>query len=184
MAATHNAESDTSDDSAELAGFRHSKDRFMDASHDSPLTHEQREGFRGLSYFEHNPELRFIVDVEQYDSIEPIEMQTSTGDVASFLRWGKVSFEVDGEQAQITVYRDESSGDPFVPFADATSGEETYGAGRYLDVETQADGRLVLDFNYAYNPYCAYNENWSCPITPFENRVGVAIRAGELDFSK
>ena len=110
-------------------------------------------------------------------------MQTSTEDVASFLRWGKVSFEVDGEAVQVTVYKDPDAGDFFLPFADATSGDETYGAGRYLDIATLPDGRVLVDFDYAYNPYCAYNDRWSCPLTPPENRVRVAIRAGEKNFT-
>ena len=109
-------------------------------------------------------------------------MQTSTGDVASYRRLGTVSFEVDGEAAQLTVYKDAEGDDLFLPFADATSGSETYGAGRYLDVQPLRDGRFLLDFNYAYNPYCAYNERWSCPLTPFENRVRVPIRTGEKSF--
>ena len=74
------------------------------------------------------------------------------------------------------------SGELFLPFADATSGVETYGAGRYLEPEALPDGRMSVDFNYAYNPYCAYNERWSCPITPAENRIDVPIRGGERIF--
>ena len=82
---------------------------------------------------------------------------------------------------QLTLYKDTDGADFFLPFADATSGNETYGAGRYLDVESLPDGRLLVDFNYSYNPYCAYNANWRCPLTPSENRIKVAIRAGELN---
>ncbi len=109
-------------------------------------------------------------------------MQTSTGDVAPFVRWGKISFEVENQPAQLTVYKDTDSGEFFLPFADATSGNETYGAGRYLEVEVLPNGQLLVEFNYAYNPYCAYNERWSCPITPLENRIQVPIRAGEKNF--
>ena len=109
-------------------------------------------------------------------------MQTSTGDVASYLRWARIHFEVDHETAELTVYRDAQSGAFFLPFQDANAGGETYGAGRYLEVEELEDGRLHVDFNYAYNPYCAYNERWSCPIPPAENRLTVAIRAGEKTF--
>ena len=69
-----------------------------------------------------------------------------------------------------------------MPVGDATSGNDTCGAGRYLDVEELPDGKLVVDFNYAYNPYCAYNDSWSCPLTPPENRLTVALRAGEQTF--
>jgi hypothetical protein len=67
----------------------------------------------------------------------------------------------------------------FLPFMDATSGDETYGAGRYLEIEPLPGGKLLVDFNMAYNPYCAYNEYWSCPIPPKENRLSVPIEAGE-----
>lgn len=109
-------------------------------------------------------------------------MQTSTGDVASFRRWGTVEFDVDGETARLTVYKDADGDEFFLPFADATSGSDTYGAGRYLDVQELEDGKLLVDFNYAYSPYCAYNERWSCPLTPSENRMRVPIRAGEKSF--
>jgi uncharacterized protein (DUF1684 family) len=108
-------------------------------------------------------------------------MQTSTGDVASYIRWARISFAVDGETAELTVFKDAQSGSLFLPFQDANAGGETYEAGRYLDVE-QHDGRLHVDFNYAYNPYCAYNEMWSCPIPPAENRLAVAVRASERSF--
>ncbi len=98
------------------------------------------------------------------------------------MRWAKVAFSVDGAPAELTVYKDSSQGSLFLPFADATSGDETYGAGRYVEPDAQPDGTLLIDFNYAYNPYCAYNEAWTCPITPAENRLRVPIRAGEKNF--
>ena len=102
--------------------------------------------------------------------------------MAPFVRWGKISFKVEDQPTQLTVYKDADSDEFFLPFADATSGSETYGAGRYLEVEELPDGRLLVEFNYAYNPYCAYNESWSCPLTPLENRIQVSIRAGEKSF--
>ena len=162
--------------------FRRSKDHFMKRGHDSPLTNEQKAGFSGLNYYDEDSSLRLVLDLDEYEDQEVIEMQTSTGGEASFLRWGHVSFDVEGTPAQLTVYKDTDRGDLFLPFADATSGEETYGAGRYLDVEPLPDGRLLVDFNYAYNPYCAYNYNWTCPITPPENRLLAPIRAGEKNF--
>jgi len=167
---------------SELSEFRRAKDHFMEHEHDSPLTDEQTQSFQGLSYYDEDPTLRFEIDLERYEAEEVIEMQTSTGDVASYLRWGKVSFGVDGEPAQLTVYKATAESGYFLPFADGTSGDETYGSGRYLDLHELADGRLLVDFNYAYNPYCAYNERWSCPLTPFQNRLRVPIRAGEKSF--
>ena len=83
----------------------------------------------------------------------------------------------------MTVFGDDHGHEMFLPFADATSGEGTYASGRYLDVQRAHGGSsLLVDFNHADNPYCAYNESWSCPLTPFENRLTVPVRAGEKDF--
>ena len=168
---------------SELSEFRRSKDEFFAGGTDSPLTEHQTHSFKGLRYFDDNPDLRFVLTPMEFESQDLIEIQTSTGDLAKFTRWGLISFEVAGQKAQLTLLKDAGSGEFFLPFADATSGDQTYGAGRYLDVEELPDGTLLVDFNYAYNPYCAYNESWSCPLTPPENRLTVAVRAGEMGFA-
>lgn len=164
-----------------LTEFRAEKDDFFRTDHQSPLQPQQQSQFDGLNYYDENEALSLGLEPVPFDEQEVIEMQTSTGDVASYIRWARISFAVDGEGAELTVFKDAQSGSLFLPFQDANAGGETYGAGRYLDVE-QHDGRLHVDFNYAYNPYCAYNEMWSCPIPPAENRLTVAIRAGERSF--
>ena len=164
----------------ELAAFRREKDDFFRTSPDSPLTADQQQAFAGLRYFPENLALRHVVDVEPFASPETIRMQTSTGDVQAYERFGRVSFTVDGLEASLTIYRNENG--YFLPFVDTLVGKETYGAGRYLEPEEQPNGTFLVDFNLAYNPYCAYNENWSCPITPAENRLKVPIRAGEKLF--
>ena len=167
---------------SDLSEFRRSKDEFFAGGHDSPLTEDQTHNFKGLNYYDDNPDLRFVLKPEEFESQHVIEMQTSTGDVAQFIRWGRISFEVGRQKALLTLLKDVRTGEFFLPFADATSGRDTYGTGRYLEVEALPDGSFVVDFNYAYNPYCAYNEAWSCPLTPAENRLTVAVRAGELSF--
>ncbi len=169
----------------ELEGFREAKDGFFRDDPRSPLTPEQREGFEGLVYFPEEPAL--VVDAsletEGVDRDEPIVMPTTTGDAQVYRRAGIMRFEVGGEPARLTLYAAEGMHDLFLPFRDATSGTETYGAGRYLEVDPPgSDGRVVVDFNYAYNPYCAYNPNWSCPIPPGENWLSVPVRAGERSF--
>jgi uncharacterized protein (DUF1684 family) len=161
-----------------LEQFRRSKDLFFKQDAHSPLTPEQRETFDGLSYYPENPALRFELDVEPFDRHEEVTMQTSTGDVAEYLRWGRIEFEVEGQPAALTVYAGRAGGF-FLPFMDATNGVETYSGGRYLEIEPLPSGKFLVDFNMAYNPYCAYNAYWSCPIPPEENRLKVAIRAGE-----
>ena len=166
----------------ELTDFRKAKDEFMATDHHSPLTPDQQRAFAGLSYFDEDPEFDFVLEPEEFETQEVVEMQTSTGDIASYIRWGKVTFEVEGQQADLTLFKDVDGEDFFLPFADATSGKDTYDAGRYIDPHVLDDGKVVVDFNQAYSPYCAYNEQWSCPLTPFENRLKVSIKAGEKSF--
>lgn len=164
----------------ELERFRKEKDDFFAHHRQSPLTLEQRRNFRGLAYFPENPALRLEVTVEEFVPKEQVEMQTSTGDVQVYERFGRFRFEVEGQLAELTIYRNEFGF--FLPFVDSLAGVETYPAGRYLEPEPLPDGRFLVDFNYAYNPYCAYNDMWSCPITPPENRLRVPIQAGERLF--
>jgi hypothetical protein len=163
-----------------LQDFRHRKDEFFANDGQSPLTSEQKRNFKGLNYFPENPDLRFEVKVEEYPEKEKMSIQTSTGDAQNYVRAGRFNFEVDGQQVDLTLYSNQHGF--FLPFVDALAGKETYPAGRYLEPQTLPDGRLLIDFNMAYNPYCAYNENWSCPLTPAENRLKVPIRAGEKQF--
>ena len=167
---------------SELTDFRSSKDHFVQHDPQSPLTNDQKATFGGLKYFDEEPSLKLTLQVRPYPEQDTIEMQTTTGGAASFVRWAKIAFSVDSAPAELTVYKDASLDTFFLPFADSTSGDETYGAGRYVELEAQPDGTLLVDFNYAYNPYCAYNEAWTCPITPAENRLRVPIRAGEKNF--
>jgi uncharacterized protein (DUF1684 family) len=120
------------------------------------------------------------VTVEPFPAREAIEIQTSTGDGRIYVRFGRFKFSVDGQEAELTIYETEQG--YFLPFVDSLAGTETYPAGRYLDPEPLTGNRFLVDFNLAYNPYCAYNEAWSCPLTPFENRLKVPIRAGEKLF--
>ena len=110
-------------------------------------------------------------------------MQTSTGDEQSYYRLGTVEFEVEGQPARLAVYKSAQHDELFLPFRDATSGKETYGAGRYLEPVESSDGKLLVDFNLAYNPYCAYSEHYSCPLPPLENWLKVPIRAGEKGYN-
>jgi uncharacterized protein (DUF1684 family) len=164
-----------------LTEFRKSKDAFFAADPDSPLSDEQKRHFAGLHYYPENRSLRFEAKLSRFETPEEIQMQTSTGDVQRYLRLGTFAFTVDGQEATLTVYGSGNS-DAFVPFADATSGEETYGAGRYLDLEWRGGDRFLVDLNMAYNPWCAYSPHYSCPLPPAENRLKVAIRAGEKNF--
>jgi len=165
---------------SELDDFRAEKDDFYKNHFQSPLTREQKRDFKGLSYFPENDDLRLEVQVELLNDPNPMMMQTSTGGVQEYMRFGKFKFDVEGQPAELTIYQSEHGF--FLPFVDSLAGEETYPAGRYLDLEVLPGNRFIVDFNFAYNPYCAYNEMWSCPITPAENRIKIPIRAGEKLF--
>jgi uncharacterized protein (DUF1684 family) len=169
---------------SDLDEFREDKDAFFRTDPRSPLTPEQRARFTGLAYYPEDELLRIDAPLDaDVDRTEDVVMATSTGDAQTYHRAGTVSFEIDDQQAEITLYASEDTEELFVPFRDATSGKETYGAGRYLEVEPpDGSGRVILDFNRAYNPNCCYNEFWSCPLPPRENWLSVPIRAGEKDY--
>ena len=165
---------------SELDAFRAEKDEFFGSHPQSPLTREQKKNFQGLKYFPENDDLRLEVQVIELSVKEEFDMQTSTGSVQHYQRFGKFSFLVEGQTAELMIYRGEHGF--FLPFVDSLAGSETYPAGRYLEPDPLPGGRFFIDFNLAYNPYCAYNEMWSCPITPAENRLKAPIRAGEKLF--
>ena len=165
---------------SQLSEFRREKDRFFATDSQSPLTPEQKRHFHGLSYFPENPDLHLEVAVEEFPKKDTIQMQTSTGGVQTYTRYGRFKFTVGQQPAELTLYVSRSGF--FLPFADALAGRETYGAGRYLEPEPLGGGKFLVDFNLAYNPYCAYNDQWTCPLTPPENRLKVPIRAGERVF--
>ena len=167
-----------------VAQFRADKDAFFQSSPNSPIPAAEREAFKGLPYFPVDPALRFDdLTLEPYTGDEPVrfEIPTSDGRTRPAERAGVFRFALDGADRTLTGYIFEggNADNVFVPFLDATSGKETYGAGRYLDVEREHDGTYSLDFNLAYHPSCVYDIRFSCPLTPAENRLPVAIRAGE-----
>lgn len=164
-----------------LDEFRKMKNDFFATDGQSPLTPGQKKGFKGLKYYPPNAELDLEVDVEEFHDKQVIRMQTTTGEVQVYERYGKFSFSVNGQPAELTIYRDDEGGF-FLPFVDSLASRETYPAGRYLEPVPLGNQRFKVDFNLAYNPYCAYNEYWSCPLTPFENHLKVPIRAGEKLF--
>ncbi len=163
-----------------LEQFRQDKDDLFKNDPHSPLSAEQKRDFTGLKYYPENPSLRLELKLEKAAALEPVILQTSTGEAREYMRSGQVRFNVDGREAALQVYADDYG--YFLPFVDATAPDETYGAGRYLEPHDPGDGRLEVDFNLAYNPYCAYNERWSCPLPPKENRLKVRIEAGEKKF--
>jgi uncharacterized protein (DUF1684 family) len=170
-------------DEHQLVHFRAAKDAWFGRDPHSPLSHEEQHQFEGLSYYPFNPALHMHLPLDRDVSDEPIVMETSTGDQREYHRAGKIHFDVDGESAELTIYAD-ADGELFLPMRDATSGKETYGAGRYLEPDMAGENEVHVDFNYLYNPYCAYNEAYSCPLPPLENWLRVPIEAGEKNYAR
>lgn len=165
-------------DNYRLLNERRQKDDFFKRHPQSPLTPDQQAKFTELRYYPDNRDLDLTVTVEPFADQNSIIMQTTTGDLREYKRYGQFTFTVEGQEARLTLY--EADYGFFLPFVDAGAGTETYPAGRYLEPEYLGDNRFLIDFNEAYNPYCAYSPHWSCPITPPENRLKVHIRAGEI----
>jgi uncharacterized protein (DUF1684 family) len=165
--------------------WRRGRDELFTSHPQSPLPPDERAGFNGLPYFDYEPSARVLAAVQETPP-HRYEIGTSGDGSYAFERFGVASFELAGERCSLELYWLEGyGGGLFLPFADATSARETYGAGRYLfDTVKGADlgmvdGRLNLDFNFAYNPSCSYDPSWVCPLATPANRLSLAVRAGE-----
>ncbi len=167
-----------------LSRFRADKDEFFRNSRDSPLPHDEASSFQGLKYFDPDPSFRFEAKLLRYPNPEGVMVATSKGSRQLFNRVGYFDLAVGGGPLRIYAYQSAEREDPniFVPFRDLTSGKESYGAARYLDLPVEHDDEYPVDFNYAYNPYCAYSEDFVCPLPPQENWLKVPIRAGEKKY--
>jgi hypothetical protein len=164
-------------DTQRLIALRAQKDSFFKEYAASPLKEEQKAKFTGLNYYVAMPSLDLVVEVEPFEKQDDVQIQTTSGETRWYRRYGQFTFKVGGEEARLTIFQTPHG--YFLPFVDTSAGSETYPAGRYLEPVEREDGTFHVDFNQAYNPYCAYTDGYSCPITPAENRLKVAIRAGE-----
>lgn len=181
-----------------LRRFRAAKDALFAHHPQSPLNTEQRKDFKELSYFPYNAALRLEGVLEPQKQEESEEVSTSgPPHTMPMKRAARLRFTIEDTLLELTVYWiDVYGGGLFLPFRDATCPQESYGGGRYLfdtvkgsdflrlddvggDVPGYMGGRIIIDFNYAYNPSCAYDTRWVCPLAPKENRLPVPIRAGE-----
>lgn len=167
-----------------VANYRADKDDYFREAADSPIPAAERAAFLGLPYFPVDEALRFDgLTLEPYAGSEPATFQipTSDGKLRDAVRAGVFRFAIEGTTHILTGYTFAKghSDSVFVPFLDATSGTESYGAGRYLDLYPEDDGTYALDFNLTYHPSCVYDPKYSCPLTPAENRLPIRIEAGE-----
>ena len=167
-----------------LTANRREKDEFFAEHPQSPIPPDRREEFDGLAYFPPAPEYRVEAAVTVHDDPDPVEMETTASNPVRYLRVVTFAFELDGEEHDLAGYRQEGDeGAIFVPFRDKTTGQQTYHQGRYMELEPEGelvDGDAVtVDFNLAYNPFCAYSETFSCPLPPEENWLETVVPAGE-----
>ena len=165
----------------EVMEARADTDRFMRFSEESPF----RSGgvtFDSLHYYEPDLTYRIPARFKPVEEREILSLGTSDGKKEDYLTYGYAEFTLDGQSLKLLILENIDEEKLFIPFGDATSADETYGAGRYLDVEHGGSGTVLVDFNYAYNPYCAYVESFSCPLPPPQNLLPVAIRAGEKNY--
>jgi uncharacterized protein (DUF1684 family) len=166
----------------ELQRERAQKDEFFAEHPHSPVPDDKQSSFDGLRYFEPDPDLRFEVELDHFVSPATITVETTQDGAQHYEQVGELSVAVGGMDCSLIAYQ--SPGDDeslWVPFRDDTNGEETYDAGRYLDVgpEERAGDRWVLDFNRAYSPFCAFSDAYECPLVPADNWLDVRIEAGE-----
>ena len=165
--------------------WRETRDELFRSHPQSPLPAERRASFEALEYWPYDPQARVLAELEDVEST-PHPIESSGTEPIVFRPFARATFELRGEQLTLEVsWLAAYGGGAFLSFRDATSGQESYGGGRYL-LDTvkgadlgEDDGRLVLDFNFAYNPSCSYDPGWVCPLAPPANRLAVAVEAGE-----
>jgi len=172
----------------EMYDFRQQKDDHFKTSENSPI--EDQVNFKNLTYFNPSEKFRVLTKIFQLKDSLIISMINNDGGKAEYLRYAQLVFILDEVKDTLILYRKKSLSSAvnayFLPFYDATNGDETYEGGRYLDIELNKKDTLtfMLDFNLAYNPYCLYNYRFSCPVPPKENKLTSRIEAGEKMFSK
>lgn len=172
--------------SEEILKMRKKKDELFTDPGRSPLPENKIRDFKGLRYFAVDSGYMVEAVLERAMVPKIIQMETTTGEVRLQEEYGTLNFRVSGSEFRLKVFRDpeilrkpSNENYLFLPFTDKTNGVQTYGGGRYLDLSIPEKDTLWVDFNKAYNPYCAYNGNYSCPLVPPENHLEVAIEAGE-----
>lgn len=167
-----------------LARYRAEKDEFLAEHPQSPIPPDDRASFDGLDYYPLDPHYRVVARIQPAASAETVELETTAGPAREYERVATLGFTLDDEHQVLAAFAEPTQGGLFVPFTDPTNGSGTYSRGRYLeldvDVESlQANGDVVVDFNTAYSPFCAYDDGFACVVPPAKNDVSVPIEAGE-----
>ena len=175
----------------EIEAYQYELNVFYSDNKTSPLKKKDLKSFKHLDFFPTDERFKIVAAFERTPNEIPFEMPTSTDRLPIYTQYGIATFTIDGKELSLRLYQSQSSAlDPdydghlFVPFNDLTNGNETYDAGRYIDLSIPEANTIVIDFNKSYNPYCAYNNRYSCPIPPRENNLNVEIKAGVLAFGE
>ncbi len=168
-----------------LRGFREKRDKFFKEDAHSPLKEADRKKFKGLLYYPIDLKHAMVGSIERYPTEpKPIytNLPTTKGNEKKYVKYGRFKFKWEGKEYGLQIYRPLGGGELFLPFKDKTSETETHKDGRYLYIEQMSGGKVLIDFNRAYNPFCEYNEKYTCPIASKENWLDIPIRAGEKRF--
>lgn len=178
-------------DKIEAKDFQENMNIEFADSTQSPLKKKDLASFKALDFFPLNEKFAVKATFKRTKKTKKFQMPTTTSRKPWYQKYGEIHFEIDGKKFQLSVYQSldliKKPGYEdylFIPFTDLTSGNESYGGGRYLDFKIPKTKEIILDFNKSYNPYCAYNEKYSCPIPPVENDLQIAIEAGVKSFKK
>ncbi|RED92817.1 DUF1684 domain-containing protein [Marinoscillum furvescens] len=178
-----------SDDPAyiqQIADERAERVRYLKTSESSPFQQYDLD-FYPLEFFQIDPAYRVRANLERIQSPSRISIPSSDGSSAPYSKFAYAHFTLDGQKLKLLILKPAGFGAVpntyFTAFADATSGETTYGGGRYLDLDIGKSDNIIIDFNNAYNPYCAYTSEYACPLPPPENLLPVAVAAGEKDYN-
>jgi len=171
----------------QVQAARQHKDAFLASHVQSPLPLSDQRRFKGLAYWPPDPACRFELPLDEYADKDVISVADTGGHERSLWRWGAFHFELEGQQCTLHAYKSDPTDERFfIPFRDKTNGNQSYAAGRYLDLDAPTQriegGKWVLDLNEAYNPWCAYSKNYVCPFVPPENGLNVSVRAGEKQY--
>jgi uncharacterized protein (DUF1684 family) len=168
-----------------LKDFRGKRDRFFKEDAQSPLKEGDRKKFKGLPYYPIDLKYAMVGVIERYPT-EPkplyVTLPTNKEMGRKYVKYGRFKFKWEGKTYTLQIYRPLGGGELFLPFKDKTSEAETYPKGRYLLIEPMPGGKVLIDFNRAYNPFCQFNEKYTCPFAPEENWMNIVIRAGEKRF--
>jgi len=170
---------------ARLKAFRETRDRYFKEDSHSPLKEEDRKKFNGLIYYPIDLKYAVVGGIERYRA-EPkpsyITLATNRGPGKKYVKYGRFDFNLEAKKYSLHIYRPAGGNELFLPFKDKTSETETCREGRYLHIEQMPDGKVLIDFNRAYNPFCEFNEKYTCPLAPPENWIDAPIRSGEKRF--